>query len=140
MCKMVKSAMQDNNNTHVTNTTMIFDKMINHAGLTLRDHLFSIFHKSLPYTIYHIPYIYIYIYIYNISCFMYGTSGVVHVWYIRCDSSGVIEMPPPASRQARPAIQQRGAHAADRGPGGPGPRCWMAGLHAAYSFVHFIIH
>ena len=53
--------------------------------------------------IYHI------IYIYNISCFMYGTSGVIHVWYIRCDSSGVIEMPPPASRQARPAIQQRGA-------------------------------
>ena len=47
---------------------------------------------------------------------MYGTSGVVHVWYIRCDSSGVIEMPPPAaSRQASPAIQQRG-------PGPPDPR------------------
>ena len=46
---------------------------------------------------------------------MYGTSGVIHVWYIRCDSSGVIEMPPPASRQASPAIQQRG-------PGPPGPR------------------
>ena len=42
---------------------------------------------------------------------MYGTSGVIHVWYIRCDTSGVIEMPPPppASRQASPAIQRRGA-------------------------------
>ena len=65
-------------------------------------------------------------------CFMYGTSGVIHVWYIRCNSSGVIEMPPPASRQARPAIQQRGAHAADRGPGGPGPRCWMLVLLAPH--------
>ena len=62
---------------------------------------------------------------------MYGTSGVIHVWYIRCDSSGVIEMPPPASRQARPAIQQRGAHAANRGPGGPGPRCWIFTLVGA---------
>ena len=55
--------------------------------------------------------IYIYIYIYI----------VFHVWYIRCDSSGVIEMPPPppASRQASPAIQQRGAlvNARVQGPG-----------------------
>ena len=56
---------------------------------------------------------------------MYCTSGVIHVWYIRCDSSGLIEMP----RRRRPAQPSSSA--------GPGPRtlaltrapcCWMAGL------------
>ena len=55
---------------------------------------------------------------------MYGTSGVIHVWYIRCD----IEMPPPpASRQASPAIQRRGARGLLMSDGTLGRR-WMAGL------------
>ena len=66
--------------------------------------------------VYHIPYT---IYIY---------TGVIHVWYIRCDSSGVIEMPPPASRQASPAIQQRGPGPPDPRSAAWAPRCWMAGL------------
>ena len=46
---------------------------------------------------------------------MYGTPGVIHVWYIRCDSAGVIEMPPPpASRQASSAVRQHGARASYR--------------------------
>ena len=36
---------------------------------------------------------------------MYGTSGVIHVWYMIAST----EMPPPASRQASPAIQRRRA-------------------------------
>ena len=52
---------------------------------------------------------------------MYGTSGVIHVWYIRCDSSGVIEMPPPASRQASPATQRRPLGPSDNQAPGPAP-------------------
>ena len=54
---------------------------------------------------------------------MYGTSGVIHVWYIRCDRDAAAAGQPPG----------QSSHPAGRGPGpgclrGPrGPR-WMAGL------------
>ena len=51
-------------------------------------------------------------------CFMYGTSGVIHVWYIRCDRDAAAAGQPPGQP----------SHPAGRGPGpgclrGPrGPR------------------
>ena len=55
---------------------------------------------------------------------MYGTSGVIHVWYMIAST----EMPPPpCSRQASPAIQRRGAQGLLMFMG-PRGRRWMAGL------------
>ena len=65
---------------------------------------------------------------------MYGTSGVIHVWYMIAST----EMPPPASRQASPAIQRR--------PLGPinmrrprNPRRWMDAWRELYKVKRNIL-
>ena len=41
------------------------------------------------------------------TCFMYGTSGVIHVWYIRCDRDAAAAGQPPG-QSSHPAARARG--------------------------------
>ena len=63
-------------------------------------------------------YIYIYIYIiYNI--YIYINTGVIHVWYIRCDSCMVHQVPPPPPGRPPGRPAGRGALEPLEKPRGP---------------------
>ena len=70
---------------------------------------------------------------------MYGTSGVIHAWYIRCDRDAAAAGQPPGQP----------SHPAARGPGpgclmGPGGAAgwlgWPGGWPAAASRSHLKYH
>ena len=74
--------------------------------------------------------IYIYIYIYIYTGVMYGTPGVIHVWYIRCGSCMVRDA--AAGHPSHPAIQRRGARGLLMSDGAQVKAAplhgWMAGM------------
>ena len=64
--------------------------------LTPSNYLTLYRHNSHIYNIYIYIYIYIYVFFYIIYIYRYGTSGVIHVWYIR--NPGILESRIPGFR------------------------------------------